>query len=216
VRNKILALLSLLALSGLLNAEYLPLPPKTPPAQSFSINALEILWGNISGAYESRISEQVAITIPVEMHLLPLNIDALYTGHSIGTTYIDQTLFPISITSGIGLKVFLSGPAFESGWYISPNVLTGFGYIDSFEAVILKASVMAGYSWVSNGGFTINTGIGAKYDHWFIFSNRYRNIITGDRRTVAPAFTDTQLRSNYGINLPYPTPTAEISFGYTF
>lgn len=71
------------------------------------------------------------------------------------------------VTTGVGIKFFLSNDAFEHGWYIKPVLLGGYAWTNSVQAFAFTGSVVGGYGWVWNDGFSLDLGVGAQYNTFF-------------------------------------------------
>lgn len=71
--------------------------------------------------------------------------------------------------AGIGYRLFLTGLAYENGWYVEPGLyyaMTGlysppFGEFGQVKYAVLAPEVEAGYSWCNEAGFTLDLGLKA-------------------------------------------------------
>lgn len=81
----------------------------------------------------------------------------------------DPRLFNLSLGTGLGTRLFLSGPAFESGWYVDAMGKFGMNVPfvkieDRFEAgdaeFEASAQVLLGYAVAFNSGFMLNFSAG--------------------------------------------------------
>jgi hypothetical protein len=91
----------------------------------------------------------------------------------------------------IGPKFYLSGKAFTNSWYIEPSF--GVSYYSFNDTVNIGPSVVAGYGWVFDSGFSVSLGVGMTYN--------------------------INLRGKTFYNLLAGTgllPTAEVSLGYVW
>jgi hypothetical protein len=71
--------------------------------------------------------------------------------------------------AGVGYRFYLTGLAYENGWYIEPGVYYGmtglyappFGDFGQIKYAVIAPEVEAGYSWCNQSGFTLDLGLKA-------------------------------------------------------
>lgn len=86
---------------------------------------------------------------------------------------------PWDIGGGLSAKFFLTGKVFQDGWYIEPGIAASFSPFgrervahtkDEWITLLrwsLTPSLLAGYTWVWDSGFSINFGLGIGYGFHF-------------------------------------------------
>jgi hypothetical protein len=120
----------------------------TPKTYSATVNPLGLLINQIGGKFSLKLTENIALTIPVVVY---------YSG------YYSTNAFPISwgITAGVGAKFFIGTNVFETGWFVEPSMRFGFSQtLANVNSFFMAPGVIGGYGWVWDNGFTLNAGAG--------------------------------------------------------
>lgn len=125
---------------------------------AFTWNPLSLLALTFSGSYGIGVSEKVALIVPLDLMYVA-------TGVSDGNNSASGYLFGIS--SGLGVRFYFTGGAFEDGFYIQPNGHIGWLKFGSngLNALLIGGNALLGYSWVWDSGFIMNLAGGAAYYH---------------------------------------------------
>lgn len=147
--------------------------PMGKRTMELSINPLTLLSGGVMVNYRIRLSDNIALGIHGDMVFVPTAL--------IGMT--KNLGFGFRLSS----KFFLSGDTFTDSWYIEPSfgttfLKTKFGNSPVVNFWQLAPTLLIGYNWVWQKGFSLNFGLGAsykfvvpekrispngKYDRWF-------------------------------------------------
>ena len=118
---------------------------------SVTANPLGMLLGRFGGEASFKLADHVALISGISGYYLGIFGDSTSVRTAGGSL-------------SIGSKFFLSDEAFKSGWYITPYVSGGYGSFKGDKGVVSTGfggfSVLGGYGWVFNSGFTLNLGLG--------------------------------------------------------
>lgn len=129
--------------SSLINISVFAEQPKERNHQ-ISVNPAGLLFLSVPLSYRVKLTDSMALGVHV-------------TGSQ--WSFLDYW----SVGGGLSTKFFLTGEVFEDSWFIEPGV---HGYYSSFGKQTfwgIKPSVIAGYAWVWDSGFSLSLGLGAGY-----------------------------------------------------
>ncbi len=126
--------------------------------KEISSNPLQLLGGALPISFRFALSDKAALGV----HAIANFFD-----------FQDRTDH-FGIGLGLSGKFFLSNLAFEDSWFIEPGVAVGYLFHQTTDTkvknnyVALTGSVIGGYGWVWDSGFSLNLGLGVRYTHAFV------------------------------------------------
>ncbi|MEI6790156.1 MAG: hypothetical protein WCK42_03125 [Myxococcaceae bacterium] len=120
-----------------------------------TVNPLAMVFLKPSIDFQLGVTHKIALVFPLRMQFL--------TGTISINKGPDLSANVFGVGTGIGAKLFITGQAFEDSLYIQPMVIIGWLGVDKESFVMLSGSLLAGYGWVFNSGFSLNIGLGIQY-----------------------------------------------------
>lgn len=119
-----------------------------------AIDPLGFLGGNLPLSFRLGLNDNVALGIHGEARFYGWNRYTRGFGGGLG----------------VSAKFFLSAPTFQDSWYVEPSLMVHYYSLQDSRAKFwnISPSVVGGYGWVWDSGFSLNLGLGVQYSYAFI------------------------------------------------
>lgn len=136
------------------SAHLLATPAATASGRSMeiSLNPASLIEGSIEGAYRFAVKHNIALSFHLKGLFFSWAKEAAASG----------------VDGGIGAKFFLTNDAFSNSWFIEPGLhVSNLAFTASDRFWRLSPQVVGGYGWVWSSGFSLNLGLGVRYNYAF-------------------------------------------------